>query len=139
MNQASSEPIGTTRSRLQHIQPLVISSQTNHEISRKYDSLVADLNERIEAHHENVRSLELDQMNYDLDRQNLDILEEDLNRQRETLTRQVDATRHSIQKKVIRCWHCGFKSHLSPECYAKRDIDGFINHKEYRYCPKYHN
>jgi hypothetical protein len=40
------------------------------------------------------------------------------------------------EKATAYCWHCGFSSHLSIDCYEATDIQGYKNHVEYRYRPE---
>jgi hypothetical protein len=67
----------------------------------------------------------------------LDQRERDLDEREAFISSQLNSRESHvwIEHAIIRCWHCGYTSHISTQCYAKKDIQGCTNYKEYKYHP----
>jgi hypothetical protein len=133
----------------------VTSTHTDHEASRVLDEYKGALNLssrklenawtqlKEEKHQFELKRVDQDIENHltaqeiQTERDNLQRRESDLN-ERETELRRQLVDRESVhwrEQAVLRCWHCGFKSHLSPNCYTTIDVHGHFNNMEYRYRP----
>jgi hypothetical protein len=130
--------------------PRVVSTNTDHEASKILEAFNDEIEHKMRVMDGDLKYIEAKVLKFELDvinrhttqeiqteRCDLQRRERDIRDREQELYHQQDLHRsvHWREQAVLRCWHCGFKSHLSPDCYATIDIQGYVNRMEYRYRP----